>query len=339
MVGTDCYRNIEVDIKRKGIAKPSFSSPEKHDHGNHFYLLDSEEESFCMDSSDEGTTEEEDQRLLRASPSEDRVPCLMKDKVGTRVLRRSPSDKEKEMERRKGLEPQNAKEETTTGAARRNEEIEGSDVMGKGGRSVNRERLEEQEGSQRGWISVSRRKCGGSAPATDKAPSGGRTTSPTRSERVSIPTPENGVCVHKINNIKMLSKKKPEVYNKDSMQMQAQSLNGGNDDQGMNWLENKVVQCGKDTGVTVDSTAWGWDGLIQFAKERDMQNKGELDTGMSKRKEGRELHGLNCSINYDKIRKQEEKRSRARNGVKDIRGTKNFLDEDFVMECKRSWGA
>lgn len=80
-------------------------------------------------------------------------------------------------------------------------------------------------------------------------------------------------------------------------------MDESNNDQSIQWLRNKVVQCGMAAGVTVDSTTRGWDGVIQFSLKRENQNKGELDIGRSKKKGARELHSRNGSINYDRIRK------------------------------------
>lgn len=53
----------------------------------------------------------------------------------------------------------------------------------------------------------------------------------------------------------------------------------------------------------MDNTRGGWDDLVQFASDREEQNKGELNSGKSKTKGARELHMLSCSINDDKIRR------------------------------------
>lgn len=121
-------------------------------------------------------------------------------------------------------------------------------------------------------------------------------------------------------------------------------MDESNDDQSIQWLKNKVVQCGMAAGVTVDSTTRGWDGVIQFSLERENQNKGELDTGRSKKKGARELRSRNGFINYDRIRKQEEERRLLvkemvrKNKVQIAMLQESKISSMFEDEIKEVWG-
>lgn len=43
----------------------------------------------------------------------------------------------------------------------------------------------------------------------------------------------------------------------------------GEEEQEMSWIPQKIIQCGRVTGVTVDEANEGWTELIHFAQRRE----------------------------------------------------------------------
>ena len=76
--------------------------------------------------------------------------------------------------------------------------------------------------------------------------------------------------------------------------------------------------CGQAIGVSVDNVKEGWDTLIAFANERDMSNKSVSQKKGLKRKGGRELQSLTCSINYDNRPSQNSSSLNVANRVRDF---------------------
>ena len=47
-------------------------------------------------------------------------------------------------------------------------------------------------------------------------------------------------------------------------------------DQDMQWLPQKIIKCGRATGVLVDACPGGWTAMVEFAQRREKQNRDEL---------------------------------------------------------------
>ncbi|XXG59902.1 hypothetical protein AAC387_Pa04g1906 [Persea americana] len=84
------------------------------------------------------------------------------------------------------------------------------------------------------------------------------------------------------------------------------------------WLSQKVRMCAQAIGVSVDNVKEGGDTLIAFANERDMPYKSVSRRKGLKRKGGRELQSLTCSINYDDQPSQNSSSLNAANRVRDF---------------------
>lgn len=41
------------------------------------------------------------------------------------------------------------------------------------------------------------------------------------------------------------------------------------EDQQKSWLSTKIRQCGEVVNIFVNESEWGWDSLVEFAKERE----------------------------------------------------------------------
>lgn len=69
------------------------------------------------------------------------------------------------------------------------------------------------------------------------------------------------------------------------------------DRSGDSWLPQKVVQCGKAVGLSVDCCHGGWSGVLRFVEDRENPDK-ERSVGSKFKKKGmRELQNLSTSIN------------------------------------------
>lgn len=75
----------------------------------------------------------------------------------------------------------------------------------------------------------------------------------------------------------------------------------------------RIVDCGKVIGLLVDNCPGVRADMMQFAVRRDKQNREEFELAKSKKKGGRELNNLACSINYDRgIVEQSRRQSSAK---------------------------
>lgn len=61
--------------------------------------------------------------------------------------------------------------------------------------------------------------------------------------------------------------------------------------------QKKTIHCGRAVGTLVGKCKGGWGGLVEFANNRE-----DFEDIKSRKKGTRELHGLACSINYDRHR-------------------------------------
>lgn len=70
---------------------------------------------------------------------------------------------------------------------------------------------------------------------------------------------------------------------------------------------------------------------MAFAQERDLQDKGLSISNKPKKKGNKELQGVKCSINYDKVRSQPESKLQLNKGDKRTQGeASNFLCRSFL---------
>lgn len=87
------------------------------------------------------------------------------------------------------------------------------------------------------------------------------------------------------------------------------------------WIQEKIVQCGKVVGVSVDSCQGGWDDVIRIAANREKLNRAELTSAKSRKQGMRELQKLPSSINYEKLKvgkQNQESVSRAKRKGKGV---------------------
>ncbi|XXG46001.1 hypothetical protein AAC387_Pa02g0946 [Persea americana] len=66
------------------------------------------------------------------------------------------------------------------------------------------------------------------------------------------------------------------------------------------WLNSKIMICGKAVGVTVGNNETDWARMIEFAQGRDMINTIVREEETSKKRVFRELQSLRSLINYEK---------------------------------------
>lgn len=57
-------------------------------------------------------------------------------------------------------------------------------------------------------------------------------------------------------------------------------------------------------GVTADHSSNGWNGVVRFAMNREMQNKDEFSSSKPKKEGVRELQNLSSYINYDNLKER-----------------------------------
>lgn len=86
------------------------------------------------------------------------------------------------------------------------------------------------------------------------------------------------------------------------------------------WIPNKMVQCGKIVGISVENCKGGWDSLVAFARDRDEQMSDQLTCSKSKQKRKRELQGLRTFINYDRGNSHPESERQSSRGSKKSEG-------------------
>ena len=83
------------------------------------------------------------------------------------------------------------------------------------------------------------------------------------------------------------------------------NFSGECDGGAVHWMPHRVIQCAKAIGMTMEGTSGGWNSLVEFAQSRERENQKEMRHRKFKRKGGRELNSLSCSINYDKSKAKE----------------------------------
>lgn len=71
------------------------------------------------------------------------------------------------------------------------------------------------------------------------------------------------------------------------------------EDQQNLWLSSKISQCGEIIGISVNDSERGWHSFVEFAQERECQNRAAMALNRTK-KGARELQNLACTINYKK---------------------------------------
>lgn len=115
-------------------------------------------------------------------------------------------------------------------------------------------------------------------------------TRATSYDRVSLSTPEEGTSIHDLRD-------KKKGMHKDKRT----SIKLTNEQHHNSWLSEKLKECGKFLGISVDINKGGWNNLYDFAHRKEQENREAYAMERTKRKGSRELQSFACSIKYEEI--------------------------------------
>lgn len=155
-------------------------------------------------------------------------------------------------------------------------------------------------------------------------------------DRVSLPTPKRA----RVTAQKRCKKINQSIFNGKFPTQKTIDQSSNQDphfqNQESQWIPQRVINCGKLVGLSIENCKRGSSNLVEFAVARKKQNREDIKVVKSRKKGARELNSLVCSINYDRNRECQADFHPSVEGVGRNRGILNHMNEDSLVECARS---